>query len=81
MAGNHVWVYDFVFDACVIGQQLECLTVVDEFTHESVAIDVVGSIRTARVIEMLTRPMSVHGAPIKSIFDPTTAPDSSAMRS
>ena len=64
MAGDHVRACDFVFDACAMGQQLKCLTVVDEFTHESLAIDVVGSIRAARVIEMLTRLMSVHGAPI-----------------
>jgi hypothetical protein len=26
-AANHVWAYDFVFDACANGQQLKCLTV------------------------------------------------------
>jgi putative transposase len=62
-AANHVWAYDFVFDSCANGQQLKCLTVVDEFTHESLAIDVAGSIRSARVIEVLTRLMSVHGTP------------------
>src|SRR5450631_3499079 len=31
---NHVWAYDFVFDACANGQQLKCLTVIDEFTRE-----------------------------------------------
>ena len=63
-AANHVWAYDFVFDACANGQQLKCLTVVDEFTHESLAIDVAGSIRSARVIDVLTRLMSLHGAPV-----------------
>ncbi len=62
-AANHVWAYDFVFDSCANGQQLKCLTVVDEFTHECLAIDVAGSIRSARVIDVLTRLMSVHGAP------------------
>ena len=62
-AANHVWAYDFVFDTCANGQQLKCLTVVDEFTHESLAIDVAGSIRSRRVIEVLSRLMSVHGAP------------------
>jgi putative transposase len=60
---NHVWAYDFVFDACATGQQLKCLTVVDEFTHECLAIDVAGSIRSARVIEVLARLISMHGAP------------------
>src|SRR5260221_8411285 len=42
-AVGQVWAYDFVFDACANGQQLKCLTVVDEFTHECLAIDVAGS--------------------------------------
>ena len=29
---NTVWAYDFVFDACATGQQIKCLTVIDEFT-------------------------------------------------
>jgi putative transposase len=60
---GHVWAYDFVFDACASGQQLKCLTVVDEYTRECLAIDVAGSIRSARVIEVLSRLVSVHGAP------------------
>ena len=32
---------------------IEMLTVVDEFTRESLVIDVAGSIRSARVIEVL----------------------------
>jgi putative transposase len=62
-AANHVWAYDFVFDACANGQQLKCLSVVDEFTRECLAIDVAGSIRSTRVIEILTRLMSERGAP------------------
>ena len=38
-AANHVWAYDFLFDSCAEGQQLKFLTVVDEFTHECLAID------------------------------------------
>jgi putative transposase len=60
---NQVWAYDFVFDACANGQQLKCLTVVDEYTCESLAIDVAGSIRSARVIEVLSQLVSVRGAP------------------
>ncbi len=29
---NEVWAWDFVFDACANGQQLKCLTVIDEYT-------------------------------------------------
>lgn len=60
---NHVWAYDFVYDACANGQQLKCLTVIDEHTRECLAIDVAGSIRSARVIEVLSRLVSEHGAP------------------
>lgn len=62
-AANHVWAYDFVFDACANGQQLKCLTVIDEFTRECLAIDVAGSICSGRVIEVLARLVSLHGAP------------------
>ncbi len=62
-APNHVWAYDFVFDACANGQQLKCLTVVDEFTCECLTIDVAGSIRSSRVIEVLSRLVSLRGAP------------------
>jgi putative transposase len=60
---GQVWAYDFVFDACANGQQLKCLTVIDEYTRECLAIDVAGSIRSGRVIEVLSKLVSVHGAP------------------
>lgn len=60
---GQVWAYDFVFDACANGQQIKCLTVIDEFTRECLAIDVAGSIRSGRVIEVLSQLISVHGAP------------------
>ena len=60
---NHVWAYDFVFDTCANGQQLKCLTIIDEWTRESLAIEVAGSIRSTRVIEQLAKLVSVHGAP------------------
>jgi putative transposase len=60
---NQVWAYDFIFDACANGQSLKCLTVIDEYTRECLAIDVAGSIRSGRVIEVLSKLVSVHGAP------------------
>jgi putative transposase len=62
-AANEVWSYDFVFDACADGRQLKCLTVTAEFTKEGLAVDVAGSIRSARVIEVLSRLVSERGAP------------------
>ena len=61
---NQVWAYDFVHDACANGQKLKCLTLIDEFTHECLAIDVAGSLRSGRVIEVLTRLISARGAPM-----------------
>ncbi len=60
---NQCWAYDFVFDACANGQKLKCLTVVDEWTREALAIDVAGTIRSSRVIEVMARLTSIHGAP------------------
>jgi putative transposase len=62
-AQNSVWSYDFVYDACANGQKLKCLTVIDEYTRECLAIDVAGSMRSARVIEVLSQLMCVHGVP------------------
>ncbi len=60
---NQVWAYDFVFDACTNGHGLKCLVITDEWTHEALAIDVQGSIRSKRVIDVLARLVSEHGAP------------------
>ncbi len=63
MGPRQVWAYDFVHDACASGQKLKCLTLIDEFTRECLAIDVAGSIRSPRVIDVLSRLISEHGAP------------------
>jgi putative transposase len=62
-AMNSVWSYDFVHDMCANGQKLKCLTVVDEYTRECLAIEVSGRIRSFDVIETLSRLMSTHGIP------------------
>jgi putative transposase len=62
-ARNSVWSYDFVYDSCANGQKLKCLTVVDEYTRECLAIDVSGAIRSSRVIDVLSRLMRTHGVP------------------
>jgi putative transposase len=60
---NSVWCYDFVYDACANGQKLKCLTIVDEYTRECLAIDVSGSICSSRVIDVLSKLMRIHGVP------------------
>ncbi|RCH40164.1 HTH-like domain protein [Pseudomonas aeruginosa] len=37
-ASNQVWSMDFAFDALSTGRRIKCLTVVDDFTKESVGI-------------------------------------------
>jgi putative transposase len=61
---NQVWSYDFVFDWCANGQQLKCLTISGEWTKEGLAIEVDGSLRSRRVIEVLSRLVSERGAPL-----------------
>ncbi len=58
-----VWAYDFIFDSCANGQKLKMLTVVDEWTRESLAIEVEGRINSPRVIEVLEKLMSLYGQP------------------
>lgn len=62
-AQNDVWAIDFVFDACADGRQIKCLTIIDEWTRECLAIDVAGSIRSKRVVDVLARLVSERGAP------------------
>jgi len=50
---GHVWTYDFVHDACMDGSKLKCLTVVDEFTRECLAIEVATSLPANKVIAVL----------------------------
>lgn len=60
---NEVWAYDFIFDRCTNGDAIKCLTVVDEGSRECLAIDVAGSIRAHRLIEILKRLVAERGAP------------------
>ena len=60
---NSVWAYDFAHDECANGQKLKCLVVVDEWTHESLAIQVDARIRSADVIDILSRLFSLYGPP------------------
>ena len=53
-AKNSVWSYDFVYDACANGQKIKCLTVVDEYTRECLAIDMSGAIRSFRFCDPQT---------------------------
>ena len=57
-AANEVWSMDFVFDRTAEGRVIKCLTVVDDATHESVAIAperAIGGLALTRILEGLRR--------------------------
>jgi putative transposase len=60
---NHVWTYDFVSDQTEDGRRVKLLTVLDEFTRESPAIEVGRSIRAKDVIATLEYLFMVRGVP------------------
>lgn len=60
---NEVWTYDFVHDWCANGQRLKLLTVIDEFTRESLIIETRTSIKSRAVIEVLESLTRKRGAP------------------
>jgi len=60
---NHVGSYDFVFDQTSDGRTLKHLTVVDEFTHEGLMIEVQRSITSSTVIQCLDFLFDVYGTP------------------
>jgi putative transposase len=61
---NHVWTYDFMFDALDNGRKLKILTLEDEFTREGLAIKVDKSIKAKDVICVLADVFSERGAPM-----------------
>ena len=60
---NEVWSMDFVFDRTVEGRVIKCLTIVDDATHESVAIEVKRSISGHDVSRVLDRLALSRGLP------------------
>jgi len=60
---NHVWAYDFVFDRTHNGRALKMLTVVDEYTRESLAVEVGRRFRSQDVLHVLARLMLERGTP------------------
>jgi transposase InsO family protein len=60
---NHVWTYDFIEDRTEDGRTLKLLTVLDEWTRESAAIEVGRSIKSRDVISVLEYLFMVRGVP------------------
>jgi transposase InsO family protein len=60
---NHVWTYDFLMDQTEDGRRLKLLVIVDEFTRESLSIEVARHLTAGDVIETLAYLFAVRGAP------------------
>ena len=60
---NEVWSMDFVFDRTAEGRVVKCLTIVDDATHESVAIEVERAISGHGVSRVLDRLALSRGLP------------------
>ncbi len=60
---DHVWAYDFVMDRTSNGSAFRMLTVVDEFTRESLAIRVERKLNSTHVLEVLSELFLQRGLP------------------
>jgi transposase InsO family protein len=63
VAANQVWSMDFVFDRTAEGRVIKCLTIVDDATHEAVAIEVERAISGLGVTRVLDRLALSRGLP------------------
>jgi transposase InsO family protein len=60
---NHVWSYDFVEDRTHEGRKYRMLNVLDEFTHECLAIRVARKLKAIDVIDVLSDLFILQGIP------------------
>lgn len=60
---NHVWAWDFVHDRTTNGRPLKCLSIVDEYTRECVALEVDRSITAEKAIDVLVDLFRIRGVP------------------
>src|SRR5918998_1075179 len=60
---NHVWSYDFAMDRTHDGRKYRMLNVIDEFTHECLAIRVARKLKATDVIDVLSDLFILCGVP------------------
>ena len=60
---NHVWSYDFVSDRTHDGRSFKMLTIIDEFTKESLVIKVKRRLNSIDVLETLADLFLIRGVP------------------
>lgn len=66
---NERWSMDFVTDALADGRAFRCFTLVDDFTRESLAIEVNHSLPALRVLQVLDRLARTRGLPRSIVCD------------
>jgi putative transposase len=62
---NDVWTYDFIADRTATGGTLKCLSLVDEYTRECLALHLAGTLTGSDVRKVLTRVIGRRGAPTR----------------
>lgn len=62
-AANEVWSMDFVFDRVASGRTIKCLVIVDDATHESVAVMAEHSMGGNQLVRALDQICSLRGRP------------------
>src|SRR5919202_2471071 len=60
---DHVWSYDFVEDRTHDGRKFRMLNVLDEFTHECLAVRVARKLGAAEVVDVLSDLFILRGVP------------------
>ena len=60
---NHVWSYDFVEDRTHDGRKYRMLNIIDEFTHECLAIRIDRRLKAIDVIDLLSDLFILRGVP------------------
>lgn len=60
---NHVWSYDFVSDRTSDGKAFRMLTILDEYTRESLAVKVERKLNSKDVIDALNELFLIKGIP------------------
>jgi putative transposase len=60
---NHVWSYDFIEERTHDGRRFRMLNVIDEFTHECLAIRVARRLKSIDVIDVLSDLFILRGVP------------------
>jgi transposase InsO family protein len=62
-SANEVWSMDFMFDRIASGRSIKCLVIVDDATHESVAVVAEHSMGGNQMVRVLDQICSLRGRP------------------